>query len=226
MYSNRQGRGAHRRERLVALRAGLVEHDDLAVLDVADIFGADDVERAGLRRQDRAAVEIAEHQRADAERIAGADQLLVGERDQRVGALDRAQRLDVAVDEMVAAGLRDEMQDHLGVGGRLHHGAVAHQLAAQRQAVGQVAVVGDGKAAGVQFGEQRLHVAQDGFAGGGVADVADGGRAGQAVDHLAAWRRCRRPGRGGVRNGSACRRRRRCRRLPGRGAAGRAGRAR
>src|SRR6516164_7358961 len=37
------------RERLVALRATLVEHDDFAGLDVADIFRADDVERAGLR---------------------------------------------------------------------------------------------------------------------------------------------------------------------------------
>ena len=37
-----------------------------------------------------------------------------------------------------------------------------------------------------EFGEQRLHVAQDGFAGGRIADMADRGVAGQAVDHLAA----------------------------------------
>ena len=78
------------------------------------------------------------------------------------------------------------MQDHLGVGGRLHHGAFAHQLAAQRQAVGQVAVVADGEAAGVELGEQRLHVAQDGLAGGRVAHMADRRRAGQALDHFAA----------------------------------------
>ena len=81
---------------------------------------------------------------------------------------------------------RDQMQDHLGVGGRLHHRAFAHQLAAQRQAVGQVAVVADGEAAAVELGEQRLHVAQDGFAGGRIAHMADRGGAGQAVDHLAA----------------------------------------
>ena len=82
--------------------------------------------------------------------------------------------------------LRDQMQDHLGVGGRLHHGAVAHQLAAQRQAVGQVAVVADREAAAVELGEQRLHVAQDGLAGGRIAHMADGRHAGQALDHLAA----------------------------------------
>src|SRR6266481_4470776 len=60
------------RERLVTLRAVPVEYDDFAGLDVADIFCADDVERAGLRRQDRPAVEVAQHQRANAERIARA----------------------------------------------------------------------------------------------------------------------------------------------------------
>ena len=186
MYSKMQGRGGFGGNGLWLCAPLLVEHDDLAGLDVADIFRADDVERAGLRRQDRAAVEFAQHQRADAERVAGADQLLVGQRHQRIGALDRAQRLDEAVDEAVALGLRDQMQDHFGVGGGLHHGAVAHELAAQRQPVGEIAVVADREAAGVEFGEQRLHVAQDGRAGGGVADMADRDGAGQALDHLAA----------------------------------------
>ena len=44
----------------------------------------------------------------------------------------------------------------------------------------------DRKAAGIEFGEQRLDVAQDRSAGGGVAGVADGGIAGQALDDFAA----------------------------------------
>ena len=109
--------------------AAFVEHDDFSGFDVADIFRADDVERAGFGCQDRAAVQFAEHQRADAKRIAGPDQLLVGERDKRIGTLDGAQRFDVALNETAALGLRDQMQDHFGVGGRLHHGAVAHEFA-------------------------------------------------------------------------------------------------
>ena len=58
------------------------------------------------------------------------------------------------------------------------------ELAAQRQRVGEVAVVGDGEAAGVEIGEQRLHVAQDGVAGGGVAVVAEGDVALQAADDV------------------------------------------
>ena len=46
--------------------------------------------------------------------------------------------------------------------------------------------MGDREAAGVEFGEQRLDVAQDRFAGGGVADVADGRRTGQALDRRGA----------------------------------------
>src|SRR5207253_2787767 len=64
------------RKRLVALRAVLVEYEDLTGLDVADIFRADDFERAGLGREDRAAVQFAQHQRANTQGIARTDQLL------------------------------------------------------------------------------------------------------------------------------------------------------
>ena len=91
------------------MHALLVEHDDFAVLNVAHVFRADDVERAGLRSEDRATVEVADHERADAERVARADQLLVGEADERIGALDLAQPIDEAVDEAVAQRFRDEV---------------------------------------------------------------------------------------------------------------------
>ena len=123
----------HRQERLVRMRAVLVEDQNLAVVDVAHILGADDVERAGLGREDRAAVELAQHQRPNAERVARADQFLVGQADKGVGAFEHAQALDETVDEAVAMRTRHQMQDHLGVGGRLHHGAVAHELLAQRR---------------------------------------------------------------------------------------------
>ena len=64
------------------------------------------------------------------------------------------------------------MQDHFRVGGGLANGALADEFAAQRQAIGDVAIVGNGEAAGRKFGKQRLDIAQDGFAGGGIADMA------------------------------------------------------
>ena len=86
------GREAERLEPIVR------DHHAFAVLDIADEAGADDVEGAGLGGEDVAAVELAQHQRADAQRVAGADQLLVGQRHQGIGALDLLDRLDEAVD--------------------------------------------------------------------------------------------------------------------------------
>ena len=147
---------------------------------------ADDVERAGFRAEDIGAVQFAEDQRADAEGIARADELLVGQRHQRIGAFERAQRIDVALDDARLLRAGHEMQDHFGVGGRLADAALGDQLAAQRQAVGEVAIVGDGEAAGGQFGEQRLHIAQDGFAGGRIAHMAQRHAALQPADDLGA----------------------------------------
>ena len=166
-----------------------VENQHLAIFHVAYMLGADDVEGASFRGEDRAAIELAEHQWPDAERVARADQLLVGQADEGIRAFEHAQAFDEAINEAVAMRARDQMQNHLGIGGRLHHGAFAHQLAAQRQSVGEVAVMTDGEAAGIELGEQRLHVAQNGFAGGRIADVTDGGVARQAVDDLTARKR-------------------------------------
>ena len=71
----------------MAFDAVLGDHHHLARLDVAHEFRADDVQRAGFRGQDRRAVQHAQHQRAHAEGIAHADQLLGGQRHQRIGAL-------------------------------------------------------------------------------------------------------------------------------------------
>ena len=153
MYSKMQGRACSARRRKEALDTVGVDHDHLAVRDVADELRADDVERAGLRTEDRTVVELAEHERADAERISRADQLLVGERDQGVGAFDFRQRLDKAIDDLRPARARREQQHDFGVGRRLADGACADELAPERQPVRQVAVVSDSEPARLEFGE-------------------------------------------------------------------------
>jgi len=62
--------------------AGSHHDDDLAWFHFAFVFRADDVERAGLRREESVAVERAERQRSDAKAVARADQLLVESRPQ------------------------------------------------------------------------------------------------------------------------------------------------
>ena len=113
------------------------------------------------------------HQRPHAHRIAHAEQRLVGQQQQRVGALDPAQRVDHAVDDGRVVGAGDQVVDDLGVGGRLEQAADPHQLLAQQVGVGEVAVVGERQAAEVEIGEDRLDVAVRRAAGRGVAVMAD-----------------------------------------------------
>ena len=100
-----------------------------------------------------------------------------------------AQRVDHAADDALALAAGDQVDDHLGVAGRLEQRARLDQPAAQQHGVGEVAVVADGEAAEGEVGEQRLDVAQHAGAGGRVAGMADRGVAGQALDHRAAAER-------------------------------------
>jgi hypothetical protein len=61
-----------------------------------------------------------------------------------------------------------------------------HEVAAQLDAIGEIAIVADGESAGIKLGEQRLHVTDDRLAGRRIAHMPNRRRAGQAVNHLAA----------------------------------------
>jgi hypothetical protein len=167
------------------MNAIFVEDDDFAVLDVADILRTDDVECAGFRSQDRISVEPAVHEGANAVRIAGADEFLVGEAHEGIGTLELTQAFDKAINESIAPGARHQMQYDFRIGRRLHDGAFAHKLAAKREPVGQVAVMANGESTAFKLGEQGLDVAKDCFTCCGIAHMADGRRAGEAVNDLA-----------------------------------------
>ena len=152
--------------------------------DVAHEIGADNVERAGFRGQDPGVAEPAQHQRPHAQRVAHADELVLRQRRQRIGALDLAQRVGQPVDDGFLEAGRDQVDDDLGVAGRLEQAAAMHQPAAQLIGVGQIAVVADGEPAELEIGEQRLHVAQRHLAGRRIAHMADRGPPGQPRDHL------------------------------------------
>ena len=91
-----------------------------------------------------------------------------------------------AVDQPRAAAGGDEVEDHLGVGGRLEDRAALLQPLLHGHGIGDVAVVGDGEAAAGELGEERLDVAIARAARGRVAGVADRAVARQPVDHRAA----------------------------------------
>ena len=148
------------------------------MFDVTHEGGAHHVQGAGLGGQNPAVAQLAQHQRADAQRVAGADHLGAGLGHQGVTALDPGQGVSEAIDDLGFAAACDQVEDDFGIRGRLEDGALADQLGVQEFEVGQIAVVGDGDAALVQIGEHRLDVAQEAAAGGGVAGVAHGRAAG------------------------------------------------
>ena len=104
--------------------------------------------------------------------VARADELLVGEADKGIGAFNLEQRLDEFLDEAALLAAGDEMEDDFGVGGRLADGALLDEPVAQRERIGEIAVMGEREAAGIEIDEERLHVAQDRIAAGRVAHMA------------------------------------------------------
>ena len=169
------------------MNALVVDHDQLARLDIAHEVGADDVERAGLGGQHPAAgalvADAAQDQWSHAERVAHAHQRLGGQRHQRIGADHLLQRVDQPIDHGGVKADRDQVDEYLGIGGGLEQAAAPHEGPPQHMRVGQVAVMRNREAAELEVGVERLHVAQDGATCGGIAVVADRTGAGQRRDH-------------------------------------------
>jgi hypothetical protein len=165
-------------DHLLAVQALLVHDHHLAGGDLAHEARAADVQRRGLRGDDPAALEPAEHQGADALRVAGRVQRgLVHERE-AVGAAQQRHHLAEGVGE---APLGVQQRGHQGGVG----GVAAGELAGSRGAlalvdqlqqllgVDEVAVVGEGDGALVTGAEGGLGVGPHRAAGGGVAGVPD-----------------------------------------------------
>ena len=158
--------------------------NDLAGFHLAHEVRAYDVERHRLGGENGRAREVAQYQRANAEWIARANELLVGERHQCVGPLYLRQCFHEAAHHARLTAPGDELQDRFRVGGRLEDRAVPHKLVPERDGVGKIAIMGDREAAAPEIGKKRLHVAQDGPARCRIAHMADRHAAAQPVDHL------------------------------------------
>ena len=177
--------------------AGL-EDDHLAGLDVADVFGADDVERGRLGREAPAGRGVVagatgrrrgrpsarrqppEDERPEAERIADADDPPLVEDDEAVGAADPRQDLAQRLDGVGGRLVGEERGQELGVGGCRQAGAAALEQLEQVAGVDEVAVVADRERPARPEAVGRLGVLPDGRAGRRVAAVGDRELAAQA----------------------------------------------
>jgi hypothetical protein len=159
--------------------------EELARPDLAFERGADQVERAGLGRDDGIVAEPPEHERPEAVAVAEGEESAVGEADDRGGALELLHRRADRLDERPLV-VRDQRSHHLAVGGRRE---AARELGPQLARVDQVAVVPERDRARAAVVEQRLRVRPGVRAGRRVASVSDRDLAVQArevllVEHL------------------------------------------
>ena len=127
-------------------------------------------------RKVSAAVEAAKGERPEAVGVAHGDQLVVGQQQEAEGALELRERVEDLIHLLGAAALRDQVEDQLGVGGRLEERAPLAEGAPQLAGVREVAVVRERDVAVAVVDHEGLDV---GLvvrgAGGRVAVVADGG---------------------------------------------------
>ena len=158
--------------------AGRVDRDQLARLDVADEVRADDVERGRLAREHPTAFGAAEHERAEAVRVAHAEQVRLVHQHERERAGEARQHLLERVLEIAAVGAElvgvlagEQLADQLAVGGE--HAGQHAELVRELLGVREVAVVAEREAGVGDRAVDRLRVAPRARTGRGVADVTD-----------------------------------------------------
>ena len=161
------------------MQAIIVDPDDLARSNVAHHVGADEVERAGLRRNHPVVSELAKGERSEPKRVAEGDQGAVHESRHRIGALEARHGGGNGFGErrLVA---RDERGDDLRVEPGRERDAVRDQLGSQLLDVHEIAVVPERDGARAAVMDQRLRVRPLVGAGRRVAGVADRDLAGSA----------------------------------------------
>ena len=167
------------------------DDDQFARLHLALVDRADQVEGAGLGGEDdgvgamrRLARDASHHQRTEAARIARGEDAVGREHHQRKCAFHAAQRVGHGVGQRLLARARNQVDDDFGVAGGLEDGALLLQAGANFQRIGDVAVVRQRDLALVALHHDGLRVEQRRIAGGGVARVADGQRAGKLRQHV------------------------------------------
>src|SRR5262249_35570510 len=166
------------------MQAARIYDDDLSRFNVTDVVRADQVEGAGLGREDRGAVDLAYAERAESARVAhGYDALGRGEK-HREGALIVLQRLDDRVDDVTASGAGDPVQHDFGVGGRREDRALHFELVAGFGRIGQIAVVAERHLTEAAFDQERLRLVDADLAGRRITHVADGRAPGQSGEGL------------------------------------------
>ena len=117
--------------------------------------------------------------------VAGSNQFVFSENDQRIRTFDASHGLDQGTLVPIAGGLGQEMQDDLAVHRGLENGSAGLEFLAQLSRVGEVAVVADGDASLGAVHGQGLGIDDVRRTGGRIARVPNAGMAHQTMQNIA-----------------------------------------
>ena len=163
---------------LTRFQTPLAEGDHLAGVDLPDQLRPDDVEGTAFGGDHPVAVQFAEREWPDAERVTEGDDRVLGHDHGRVGTFELRHDVGDCVLDVPAVIDRDQSGDDLRVGGPPEAEALAPETVVEVDRVGQVAVVGEGQLTAV-VAPDRLGVFPGATASGRVPHVADGHVAGK-----------------------------------------------
>src|SRR2546423_9851356 len=161
------------RGKLVDFRGDALNAQELPGFELAPGRGADEIERARLRRDHIAVAQLAQPERPEAARIDDGVQRPANRDDQRIGALDAFERIEQLVFGLASFGARDQMDEDFAIGRRLEDRPLGHEVGTERLGVRQIAVVRERERALAVARENWLRVRNDRRAGGGVARMSD-----------------------------------------------------
>ena len=165
----------------------VVYGDGLPGLDLPHDLGAKMVEGAGLGGDNPPAVaEPAHAEGTDAQRIADGHEGVPGQHHQGVGSLGAPHQVLHPLAPVLAGSVGQQVGQGLGVGRCREDAAPVLKLRAEGAGVDDVPVMAEGKLAVRPVDEDRLGVAEQAGAGGGVPGVAYGDVTGEPLQVLLA----------------------------------------
>ena len=132
---------------MVAADLAILDHDHFARFDLAQEVSADNVQGACLGCQRIAITDLAQNQRAHAQRIPHADQLGAGHGNHREGAFNAAQGVFHPFRHGALQRPGHQMNDAFAVRRALEDGSPLDQFPAQGGGIGDVAIMGNRRAA-------------------------------------------------------------------------------
>jgi len=168
---------------------------ELAGLEVADELGGQEVQRAGLARQDVTVAFPPQHERPEPPGIPGGVQRFAHRDQERIRALHPGERVRDLLFDRVPPRAGDEVNDHLGVDRRLEERTLRNHLRPERARVRQITIVDQRQVALVIPHHDRLGVRQAGPAGRRITNVTERDPTRQPPQRLVVERLGHQPGR-------------------------------